>query len=170
MEIVRYAPESLLSSLPQFVTLLQDAVNGGASVGFLPPLNSNAAEAYWRGVAADGAILLAAIEAGEIVGTVQLALAEKANARHRAEVQKLMVLTEFRGRGVASGLMERVEEIAIAEGRTLLVLDTQQGSVAESLYRKLGYIEAGAIPDFARSADGYLCATVILYKSLKHEE
>lgn len=168
MEIVRYAPESLLEALPQFVRLLQDVVSGGASVGFLPPLDSAAAQAYWRGVAEEGVILLVAIEEGEIVGTVQLALAGKANAKHRAEVQKLMVATPFRGRGIARKLMERIEEIALEERRTLLVLDTRQGDVAESLYRKLGYIEAGVIPDFALSANGELDATVIFYKPLKN--
>ncbi len=170
MEIVLFTPENLLSSLPQFVALLQDTVNGGASVGFLPPLDSHTAEAYWRGVVTDGVILLAVMEEGRVVGTVQLALAEKANARHRAEVQKLMVLTEFRGRGIARRLMERLEEIAVEHGRSLLVLDTRRGDVAESLYHKLGYIEAGAIPLFALSANGELHDTVILYKPLKIEE
>ncbi|MCX6379464.1 MAG: GNAT family N-acetyltransferase [Armatimonadetes bacterium] len=170
MEIVPFAPDDLLSSLPQFVSLLQDTVNTGASIGFLPPLDTHTAEVYWRSVASDGTILLAALDGGRVVGSVQLALAGKANARHRAEVQKLMVLTECRGRGLGSRLMVRIEEIAVGHRRSLLVLDTRRGDISESLYRKMGYIEAGVIPEFAQSANGQLHDTVLFYKQLRYEE
>ena len=34
------------------MVLLQDVVDGGASVGFLPPLSTDEAAAYWDSVAA----------------------------------------------------------------------------------------------------------------------
>ena len=46
------------------------------------------------------------------------------------------------------------------------MLDTWQGSVAEGLYRSLGYIEVGVIPRFALSSQGTLEATVIFYRAL----
>jgi ABC-type glycerol-3-phosphate transport system substrate-binding protein len=59
--------------------LLQDVVDGGASVSFLAPLAAEAASSYWAKVAADVAhgqrIVLAARRADGIVGSVQLALA-----------------------------------------------------------------------------------------------
>ena len=51
-------------------------------------------------------------------------------------------------------------------GRTTLVLDTRQGDPSERLYQSLGYRVAGAIPQYARSADGTLAATVFYYKLL----
>jgi hypothetical protein len=35
---------------PGLVALLKDAVDSGASIGFLPPLGEAEGEAYWRGV------------------------------------------------------------------------------------------------------------------------
>ena len=46
------------------------------------------------------------------------------------------------------------------------MLDTRQGDPAEALYASLGWVRAGVIPDYARSADGSLHATVIYYKLL----
>lgn len=62
--------------------------------------------------------------------------------------------------------MQAVESVARELDRPLLVLDTRQGDMAEQLYRKLGYIEAGVIPSYARSATGSLDATIIFYKLL----
>ncbi|HHQ4747062.1 TPA: N-acetyltransferase family protein [Aeromonas veronii] len=152
------------------IILLQDCVDSGASVGFLPPLTKEESARYWQGVEADLAAghrkLWLALEQQQIVGAVQLALCGKANARHRAEVEKLMVLQTARGKGVGRALMLAMEQGAHAAGRSLLVLDTRAGDVASHLYRQLGYLEAGQIPGFARNADGTLAATVIFYKLL----
>jgi ribosomal protein S18 acetylase RimI-like enzyme len=104
--------------------------------------------------------------AGRVVGSVQLALAMKPNALHRAEVQKLFVLQSQRRRGTGRALMQAVEQTARECERTLLVLDTRQGDAAEQLYRKLGYREAGIIPAYARSATGTLDSTIFFYKAL----
>ena len=150
------------------VELLTDAVDGGASIGFIAPLKQEDATAYWRGVREDighGLVLLAAHDGGRLVGSVQLAPAQKRNGRHRAEVQKLLVLRSCRGRGVGEALMQAVEDEARKLGRWLLVLDTAT-SAAERLYRKLGYQRAGAIPEFAESSAGGFDATVLYYKRL----
>lgn len=156
--------------VPRLVALLRDSVEGGSSVGFLPPLASETAEAYWLEVldeVARGArVLLVSREGGEVTGTVQLALATKQNGLHRAEVQKLLVHTSFRGRGVARALMSAAEEAARAEGRTTLVLDTEQGSVAERLYERCGYTRSGVIPRYALNTEGELITTVVFYKLL----
>ena len=38
--------------------------------------------------------------------------------------------------------------------------------MAEGLYRKLGWQEAGVVPRYARGADGPLHSTVFFYKEL----
>jgi acetyltransferase len=60
--------------------------------------------------------------------------------------------------------MRAAEEIARKEGRTLLVLDTEQGSSAEELYVKCGYTRAGVIPRYALGADRSFISTVVFYK------
>jgi ribosomal protein S18 acetylase RimI-like enzyme len=154
---------------PALVALLRDAVDGGASIGFLPPLGEAEAAAYWDSVVAalrDGSrvLLVARDPAAGIVGSAQLELAMRANARHRAEVSKVMVRRAARRRGIGRALMLALEREARRLGRTTLVLDTRQGDPSESLYRGLGWIEAGAIPRYAASADGTLHATVIYYR------
>lgn len=147
--------------------LLADAVHDGASVGFLAPLARETALAYWRQVCAalpDGMVLWIAESAGQVVGTVQLALCGKENGSHRADVHKLLVLTLHRGRGIAAALMKAAEEYAAANGRTLLVLDTIAGSPAEFVYRHLGWQKVGEIPDYAAMPDGELRPTAYYYK------
>lgn len=103
--------------------------------------------------------------ATKVVGSVQLALCEKENGRHRAEVHKLIVLTLARGLGISSRLMLAAEARARSRKRSLLVLDTLLGSHAESVYRHPGWQRAGEIPEFAAAPDGEL--TVYCFKRLE---
>lgn len=148
--------------------LLQDSVSRGASVGFLHPLRLHLAAEYWHGVLrALGAAqrMWVAQHGTRAVGTVQLALCERENGRHRAEVQKLMVLGGYRRQGIASRLLDHVDACAENEARTLLVLDTAAGSPAEQLYQARGWARAGMIPDFARESAGGLVPTVLYYRT-----
>ncbi|PUA37505.1 GNAT family N-acetyltransferase [Paenibacillus elgii] len=163
VEILAYEPESL----EQLAELLIDAVESGASVGFLPPLSKEEAMDYWKSALEPGVVLWAAKLDRTIVGTVQLQLAQKQNAAHRAEIAKLMVHTRSRRNGIARALMLAAEERARTEKRTLLVLDTRAGDPSNLLYRSLGYVEAGRIPHYARSADGSLNDTVFYYKEVE---
>ncbi len=155
--------------LSDFATLLRDSVHGGASVGFLPPFPIEESRAYWEAILPDISsrrrILLAALRDGCLLGSVQLELATKPNSAHRAEVQKLLVLTEARNNGLGRRLMLAAEQHAQARDRSLLVLDTQTDSVAHGLYLRLGFTEAGSIPGYVLSPDGLL-PTTILYKRL----
>jgi len=156
--------------LPQLIELLQDAIISGASVGFVEPLTLAAAQQFWLDNLAElgegKRILLVSSEDDTVTGSVQLALATKPNALHRAEVQKLLVHTNFRNRGIGRSLMNAVEEAARGSGRSLLVLDTLEGSTAEGLYARWGYTRVGAIPQFAVHTDGTLQSTVVFYRLL----
>ncbi|REK76663.1 GNAT family N-acetyltransferase [Paenibacillus paeoniae] len=146
--------------------LLQNVVQDGASIGFLSPMSLEEAEQYWQSVLEPGAFLWAAYMDGSLVGTVQLQLAMKRNATHRAEIAKLMVDPSARRHGIARALMNTAHEQAAVENRSLLILDTRAGDPSNKLYHSLGYIEAGRIPGFARSSEGGLDATVIYYLNL----
>lgn len=159
--------------LSPLCALLQDAVHDGASVGFLAPLSRDAAEAYWLGLGdelARGDRLLLVAHAGhEVAGAAQLLLCRKENGRHRAEVQKVLVHTRHRRRGLARRLMQALEAEAEAAGIRLLYLDTEPGKPAERLYVGHGYVLAGHIPDYARTPDGCLHATALYFKRLSPE-
>jgi GNAT superfamily N-acetyltransferase len=151
------------------VDLLIDAVHSGASVGFLAPLATATAQGYWRDVlqSLDDALLLWVAELdGRIVGSVQLALCEKENGRHRGEVQKLFVHRSARGHGIATQLMHAAESEARRQQRTLLVLDTLLGSKSEEVYRHLGWTRAGEIPQYAAAPDGGIFPTVVYFKAI----
>jgi acetyltransferase len=149
--------------------LLTETVGGGASVGFLAPVQGATAEKYWKGVfdsLGSGRMLWVAEEGGSVVGSVQLELCGKENGLHRAEVQKLFVLKSHRGRGIARRLMDELETFARSQGRSLLVLDTLAGSDAETVYRKMGWQRAGQIPGYAADPWGKLFPTVYYYKEI----
>lgn len=170
MRVARLTAAESRAREAELVDLLVDAVDSGASVGFLPPLHRTEAISYWQSVyealQTSDRILVVAEQDGRIVGAVQLDLATRPNARHRAEVMKLFVDRRARGRGIAKALMSAIETAAREAGRTLLVLDTREGDTAEQLYLRLGYVRAGTIPNYARSAGGELHTTVFLYKQL----
>ncbi|AGS72999.1 acetyltransferase [Streptomyces collinus Tu 365] len=151
--------------------LLADTVAGGASVGFLAPLTPAAADAWWRERAdavAAGRLQVWVAEdgAGRPAGTVGLAMPDKPNSRHRAELVKLMVHRRARGAGLGRLLLATAEQAAAAAGLTLLHLDTETGSPAERLYRSAGWTRAGTIPDYAANPAGELCPTTLYYKRL----
>ena len=157
--------------LRALVGLLKDAVDSGASVGFLPPLAEADGEKYWRGVIAEvrdrSCVLLGAREAdGALVGTAQLLLAMRPNGSHRAEVAKVIVHTKARRRGIGRALMLALEVRARELGRTTLVLDTRRGDPSERLYTSVGYTLAGVIPRYARSGSGALDPSAFYYRVL----
>ena len=170
IEIYTVGSSRLGSEMRAHAALLQDVVDSGASIGFLPPLDPVTAVTYWHDLIKEleesRVLLLAAYDGNTLLGSVQLGLETRKNGLHRAEVRKLMVHTTARRMGIATKLMEAAESNASMRGRRLLVMDTRKGDSAEILYRKLGYAEAGEIPRYARDKDGNLHATVFFYKEL----
>ncbi|MET9814672.1 GNAT family N-acetyltransferase [Streptomyces sp. NPDC006355] len=168
--MIRLDETRLLRHAGALADLLVHTVDGGASVGFLAPLGRAEALAWWEERAADVAAgrlaVWAACDGDRVLGTVSLAFPRKANSRHRAEVVKLMVRREARGRGLGRGLLATAEDAAATAGVTLLHLDTETDSPAEHLYRSAGWTAVGAIPDYAARPDGVLRPTTIYYKHL----
>jgi GNAT superfamily N-acetyltransferase len=166
--IERLDGTAVAAAAGELAGLIIDAVAGGASVGFARPPTDADARAWVGGVAADveagHAVLLVARHAGAICGTVQLRFASSENGRHRAEVAKLMVHRAARSRGVGTRLMGAVEAAARAVGLRTLVLDTECGSDAERLYRKLGWSHVGTVPEYATSPAGGLRSTSFYYR------
>lgn len=162
--------ESIEPILPGLCEILVDAVEHGASVGFLAPLGPAEAEGFWRrvgSVVAAGrcALLAAETDDGAVVGTVLLDMDTLPNQPHRATVSKLLVHSAMRRQGVGEALMAEVERVAGEAGRWLLTLDTATDAAAR-LYERRGWSSAGAIPDYALNPDGTLTATTFYWKRL----
>jgi len=162
--------DQAISKLEDLIDLLIDAVDGGASVGFLAPLSREEAGVYWRSVIESirvgNRILIAIEHGGRVIGTVQIGRETRANGRHRGEALKLFVHSSMRRGGLARRLMSEMEEAARAAGITLLLMDTRKDSQGERLCESLGYTRWGEVPDYARDPDGTLRATSFYYRRL----
>ncbi len=156
--------------LEELAAVLVDAVAHGASVNFMAGFDAAAATGFWRaqlpGLVAGATRLVVAEAAGRIVGTVLLFLAQQLNAPHRAEVGKMLVLSSHRRRGLGRRLLEAAEAQARADGRTLLLLDTEAGSGGDALYRSCGWTAIGTVPDHAWRPDGRLAETTMFFKAI----
>jgi ribosomal protein S18 acetylase RimI-like enzyme len=138
--------------------LLCDAVNGGASVGFIPPLDRETAWAHWievsRRIAAGGVHLLVAEQGNEMVGAVQVIEAPLPDARHRAEITQWMVRALYRQRGYGRRLLTQAQVLAQSRGRNTLTMYTLAGDRSERLLLACGWTLCGEVVDHARGAEG----------------
>ncbi|WVW86450.1 hypothetical protein I302_108498 [Kwoniella bestiolae CBS 10118] len=106
----------------------------------------------------------------EIVGSVQLQFASMPNGAFRSEVKKMLVDTRYGGRGIGKGLLRALEEEARRWGSTTCMLDTEQDSLGEKLYRSCGWTQLGVLPKFHWPPDkSEKRATVFYYKHLDDE-
>ncbi len=171
ISIQQLSAQDIATHMSQLANLLVDVVTHGASVNFVMPFTVDDAKQFWRKVAGDVAtkdtILLVALADNVIVGSVMLALAWQPNAPHRAEVQKMLVRSNHRRRGIASQLLNAAEEKAHSAGRWLLFLDTEFDSGARFFYEQAGYQRVGIIPKHALNAAGKYADTILYYKLLR---
>ena len=189
IRIVELGADAYRAAIPALAALVLDVVDGGASVNFLAGVTHEEASAWWQARipdVVDGTIsAFAAIDPdatgdggpapggprgapiGGLVGSTILIRSRNANATHRAEVGKVLVHRSARRAGLARRLMAAVEARARADGRWLLILTTEAGSAADAMYRRLGYVELGTMPDNAHRADGSLVAATYFWKDLR---
>ena len=132
--------------------VLVDCVDGGASIGFMHPVQHERAVAFVRNAlesAARGERIVLVAEEPEsrsIVGTVQVVLAMPDNQPHRADVAKMQVHRRARRRGLGAALM--------------------RAAVTPSVYARLGWQRCGVIPSYALAPRGGLCGTTVFYREL----
>ena len=159
------------AAIPGLAALVVDVVDGGASVNFLAGVDEATVAAWWSArtdAVSDGTVTpFVAFDLDRVVGSVLLIRSRIPNSPHRAEIAKVLVHRTARRRGIGLALMAAAEATARAEGRWLLVLDTETGSAAAALYRSMGWREAGTIPDFALRADGTLSPATYYWKDLR---
>jgi ribosomal protein S18 acetylase RimI-like enzyme len=175
IETWRPAPDgspSLAHDVDMLADVLHAVVYDGAGVSFVVPFSMDESRRFWvekvlPGVRAGTRRVLVARLGDRTVGTVQVDLAMPPNQQHRGEVLKLLVHPDARRRGIARRLMLALEDVARAEHRSLLTLDTWTGGYAETLYRSLEYVVVGVIPRYARgSTTPALEPATFMYKEL----
>ena len=166
-------PSAYEAAIPELSALLVDAVEGGASVNFLAGVTIAEAAGWWEEripQVVDGTITAFVIrdeQGGPIVGSTILIRSRNPNAPHRAEIGKVIVRRAARRRGLGRALMAAAEARARADGRWLLILDTEAGSPADALYRALGWQVLGTMPNHAYKSNGVLAPTTYFWKDLR---
>jgi ribosomal protein S18 acetylase RimI-like enzyme len=140
------------------------------ALGALDSMGRGALQRSYRDVVASlddrKRLLVVAEEETEIVGMAQLAFSRATNANHRAEVQRVAVASDARGRGVGRQLMAAVEDAARDRGVTLLWLTTHEGTDACVFYETVGYSRMGSMPNYSRRPDGTLWPGAFYFKEL----
>lgn len=169
--ILELDADAYAEAIPGLAALIVDAVAGGSSVNFLSGVTVEEAAAWWAArsdqVAAGVISPFVALRGGSVVGSVLLMRTTNPNSPHRAEIGKVIVLHSAQRQGIGAGLMAAAEARARADGCWLLMLDTETGSPASSLYEVLGWHRAGDIPNFALKTDGELTSTTYYWKDLR---
>jgi GNAT superfamily N-acetyltransferase len=84
--------------------------------------------------------------AGEVIGTVILTREEHPLEAHRAELSSLVVHPDYQRRGIARRLVEASKSYARDMGVEILEISCRGGEAAETVYRRLGFIEWGRLP------------------------
>jgi GNAT superfamily N-acetyltransferase len=157
--------KDLNGTVERLAVILQDAVDDGAGVSFLPPLSDADARAFWSALDLGATTVLVAEVEGEVAGCVLMQRAWPPNQPHRVEVAKLLVHRDFRRRQLGTQLMRALERHARDLGFTLITFDAVAHGPVEAFYQELGFVKAGVIPGYAYSGD-VLCDTAIFYKQL----
>ena len=95
-------------------------------------------ETGWRGSAAHhGLVMMLVRRAGRPVGCAGIRMEDAATA----ELKRMYVVPEERGKGIAAELVARLERMAVERGATRMVLDTTpRMESAVRLYQRLGYV------------------------------
>lgn len=119
--------------------------------------------AAWRKAIERGSVhSLVAVAGGEIVATTAVVREPLSWSAHVAEV-RLLVLADWRGKGVGRALLEASIEQAIAEGAAKLtarMTPDQRGAI--TLFEETGFRGEALLRDHVRDADGGMHDLVIL--------
>ena len=150
--------------------LLIEAAASGAEVSFLAPVSPEKAARFWNetaeAVGVGARILHVAEDDGGIAGTVQVEPVRSETAPRMASVAKLIVAERARRAGLGAALLEAAERAALAAGRDVLVLDTEENGAAHRLYLRAGWTLLGVIPNATLRGDGTPCSNAVFWKRL----
>lgn len=168
MEIVELSPDDVRAAADELAGLLLDAHASNMALGLSGPLTAERARAAWLDTAArlepGRRVLLAAVEDGAVVGTVQVVRADADNGGHRAEIVRLAVRGDRRGSGLGTALLDAAVDRARALGLRLLWLTTHAETASDRFYAGAGWTRLGVLPDYSARPDGTLAGSALYYR------
>ncbi|MHB9133686.1 MAG: GNAT family N-acetyltransferase [Armatimonadota bacterium] len=84
---------------------------------------------------------------GHVIGVTYLAFDEHPLRAHICTLLDLVVNPGFQRMGIARRLPEACKTRATDKGKGMICVSTRGGTTAETVYRKLGFIEYGRLPN-----------------------
>lgn len=151
--------------MPSLAQLHAEAMKAGMALGAAAETNLEAL--HRTALAEAGRVVLVAEQEADVLGMAHLAPSTAANARHRAEVQRVAVAESARGSGVGRQLLEAIEAEAVQRDISLLWLTTHDRAEACAFYESAGYTQLGVMPDYSQRPDGTLRPAAFYYKVLR---
>lgn len=150
----------------QIRTLFDQTLESETTIGFAAPMTDRQAEDYLDGLQADlergrKEIMLGRTQEGEVIAMVLLARDPQPNCGHRAELSKCIIRPSHRGNGVLLSGLHALVDHCRQENIHTVTLDVRQGSRAEAVWRKLGFVQFGELRDYAH-IDGRVEAGVYM--------
>jgi GNAT superfamily N-acetyltransferase len=95
-------------------------------------------------------LLLASAQDRRLLGMGLLRQSKLPNCRHLAEIQIGFIHPSVRGGGLLEAMFSDFVQKCQALGADLLMLDVQEGTSSERLWRVLGFLPYGRLEDYAR--------------------
>ncbi|WP_439533126.1 GNAT family N-acetyltransferase [Polymorphobacter sp.] len=170
MQIRVLKAERRAELFPQLSAIVREAIEDGASTCFLETCTADDMDRFWHAqsdaVAAGRLAVLAAVEGGEIIGTVSIGLETTPNQAHRATVTMLIVRRDHQQHGVGAALLAMAEAEATKRGRWLLTCEMVSGSTAARLFERAGWDKIGDVPAMSMMPHGGLAPGSLYFKRL----
>ena len=167
MEIAELSPDEVRAAADELATLLLDAHESNMALGISGPLTRERARSSWVDTASllspSDRVLLVGRDGDEIVGTVQVVRSHADNGGHRAEIVRLAVRGDQRGRGLGRQLLEAAVERARGMGVRLLYLTTHADTGSDRFYEAVGWTRSGVMPLYSERPDGTLADNAFFY-------
>ncbi|KAK0627506.1 hypothetical protein B0T14DRAFT_563309 [Immersiella caudata] len=166
--------------IPYIAALHASCITQDHMVGpFLPPLTNEKLLPWWRERIAEAnqgsrviVLLLPETVPGkkamgtDLRGLAMFKLSDVETGTFRGRIDAVLVNQKHRRQGGARALVTALEYEAAKRGRTLLLVDTETGSVAEAAFKKFGYVEVGKIPAYSRALPNGKKGETFFYKDL----
>jgi len=155
MPVVRVAVSLTEAELASAAAMLSTLVAGGAALGWVDPPSPDEVRDLLLGLAADDdAVLVVALEDGELAGLAYWRRYARPTHRPHADVEKVAVAPAWQGRGIGRLLMTALITAAREAGVEVLTLDLRGDNLrAAALYESLGFRQYGRLDRFVAVGD-----------------
>jgi N-acetylglutamate synthase-like GNAT family acetyltransferase len=100
---------------------------------------------------------------GEVVGTMYLEKKSHSFDKHMGELVSVVTAESYQQKGVCKKLFIEVSKYAKEIGLEQLILYVRTGTIAETVYERLGFIKCGELPNGIKEENRYFNRSMYYY-------